>query len=176
MCPGSRHVENVPVYKYKDRISIAEFPSGKRRVQKDPTGAIADAAFAELGTHSAVAASFRVSRTVVGRWVRDHNLKVTSRPEVGAARFVERKLGNSDDRAMVAQWLMDEGSISVAHYRHNGLTSLIVCGSMNDFKVPARVSHVLGVPITCAKPNEVPQDGWHCRPWNQQLVRDFLCL
>ncbi|MDV3278631.1 MAG: hypothetical protein LYZ69_09255 [Nitrososphaerales archaeon] len=89
-----------------------------------------------------------MSRAVVKRWLRDYSLTVTSRPEVGLSNYIRRRLASEDDRTKVAQWVMDEGSISVAFFKRTDLTSLVVCGSMNDFDVLSEISNILAAPIT----------------------------
>jgi hypothetical protein len=151
MCPGCRHVEHRPIEDYYDTIRVVTYPSGERRIGKDPPKEVLEAAFNELGTHSAVASAFGVSRAVVTRWLNQYQMEVTFRPETGAASYIKRLMAKNEDRQTIAQWLVDEGSVSVAYLRRDDLTSLIVCGSMNDFDVLTRISTILGKPITCSK-------------------------
>ncbi|HEV2226300.1 MAG TPA: hypothetical protein VGR56_05785, partial [Nitrososphaerales archaeon] len=58
---------------------------------------------------------------------------------------------NNEDRDRVAQWLMDEGSVTVSYFVRPDYTILIVCGSMNDYVVLSRISSILGVPITSSR-------------------------
>lgn len=46
---------------------VKTYPSGERRVAKDPSPEVVLKAFDELGTHKAVAAAFGVTRHVVTR-------------------------------------------------------------------------------------------------------------
>lgn len=141
---------------------VVTYPSGERRIRKNPTDVLLRSAFDELGTHAAVASAFGVSRSVVSRWIREKDVRVISRPEVGAACYLERRITDSEDKLRVAQWLMDEGSVTVTHFKRTNLTSLVVCGSMNDFDVLTSISIVLGAPITCFRsptPTALPLGG-----------------
>jgi len=60
-------------------------------------------------------------------------------------------MSRSEDRSMVSQWLMDEGSVSVCYSRQYDSTQLLVCGSMNDYEVLSRISEVLRVAISSSK-------------------------
>ena len=51
----------------------------------------------------------------------------------------------------VSQWLMDEGSVSVAYFRRGDYTTLIVCGSVNDYAVLSVLSGILDTPIMSSK-------------------------
>lgn len=151
MSPGFRHIEHVPIGKYADFIQVFTYPGGERRIKKDPPKNILENAFDELGTLAAVASAFGVSRGVVKRWIRESDLEVSSRPEVGLASYLRRRLTNNEDTRAVAQWLMDEGSVSVAFFKRGNYTILIVCGSMNDYHVLSVLSVILETPITSSK-------------------------
>jgi hypothetical protein len=151
LCPGSRHVENSIIDIYSNSIEVRTYSGGERRIQRDPAKEVLERAFSELGTHKAVAAAFGVSRAVVGKWLSKNGMKVISRPEVGAANYVRRLMCKDEDRRIVARWLVDEGSVSVRYLGKTNLTSLIVCGSMNDFDALSPIASILGVPITCSR-------------------------
>lgn len=78
-------------------------------------------------------------------------MNVTSRPELRYANSSRERLARAEDQELIAQWLMDEGSVSVAYYRRTDRTILLVCGSMNDYDVLSRISVVLGAPITSSR-------------------------
>lgn len=137
--------------RFADSIVVKVFPSGQRRTIKDPPASLLRTAFDELGTNVAVARAFGVTRRVVKRWTEDCGLGVVSRPEVRYANSVRARLSIGEDQEKVAQWLMDEGSVSVAYFGPTDSTILLVCGGMNDFDVLSQIGRVLGVPITSSR-------------------------
>ena len=98
-----------------------------------------------------MAAAFGVDRNVVSRWERRYGLKFESRPEAGLATIIKQRLSDRE-RCKVAQWLMDEGSVSVAYFTRGDYTVLLVCGSMCDYGVLGSISAILDVAITSSKP------------------------
>jgi len=136
---------------YKDAISLRTYPSGERRVNKDPPAALVLKAFEDLGTFVAVSNAFGVDRNTVSRWVRAYGLDVKSRPEVRLSNAIRSRLTESKGEERVGQWLMDEGSVSVAYLKSRGLTCLLVCGSMCDYAVLAQISAALGTSIGSSK-------------------------
>lgn len=78
-------------------------------------------------------------------------MRVVSRPEVRYAESMRQRLSNIEDQNRVAQWLMDEGSVSLAYLLRTDRTILLVCGSMNDYDVLTKISTVLGAPMTSSK-------------------------
>ena len=151
MCPGFRHIERGVLSRYSTSIQVKTYESGERRIGTDPPSNILETAFSELGTYSAVASAFGVSRDVVGRWIRKYGLVITPHPEAGLANAMRRRLGAPEDTVRVSQWLTDEGSVSVAYFRRGDYTMLIVCGSMNDYAVLSALSGILDTPITSSK-------------------------
>ena len=137
--------------RFANAITIRVFPTGQRRTTKDPPADLLKTAFDELGTHVAVAAAFGVTRRVVKRWLSENKLEVVSRPEARFANAMRERLDTTADQDELAQWLMDEGSISVAHSIQKDTTILLVCGSMCDYEVLSRISRILGAPITSSK-------------------------
>lgn len=132
-------------------MKIRTYPSGERRISVRPPKQALEQAYAEFGTHKAMAAAFGVSRDTVQRWLDGYGMQVVSRPEILLARSVRERLGSLEDCIRVSQWIMDEGSISVAYFRRDDHTALLVCGSMNDYEVLSRISATLGAPITSSK-------------------------
>lgn len=150
--PGGRHLPEVgPTEGFADVITVKTYPSGERRISRDPLEAKLKNAFEEFGTHRSVAAAFGVSRSTVRRWLRDHEMKVVSRPEIALSKSMFLRVNLGDDRLTLSQWLMDEGSVTVNYVLRDNLTSLVVCGSMNDYEVLSHISAVLGVPITSSR-------------------------
>ena len=96
MPPGFRHLPEIDHDKYAKSIRITVYPSG--------------------GTHKAVASAFGVSRSVVKRWIGRCQMNVKSHPETRLAAWMERRLKSDLDKEKLAQWIMDEGSISVAYF------------------------------------------------------------
>ena len=88
---------------------MVTYPSGQWRGVKDPTPASWGRAFEELGTDTAVAGAFGVSRRVVSRWLSLYGMDPASRPEVLITKTFRKRMSNREDRVKVAQWLMDEG-------------------------------------------------------------------
>lgn len=132
-------------------IKVRTFRSGQRRTVRDPPRSVLSKALDELGTYSEVADAFGMSRAVVKRWMRKYDLKIPSRPEIKLANQMRLLISNNEDRDRVAQWLMDEGSVTVSYFVRPDYTILIVCGSMNDYVVLSRISSILGVPITSSR-------------------------
>jgi hypothetical protein len=118
---------------------------------RDPPRSVLLKAFDELGTYSEVANAFGVSRTVVERWMEKYDLNNPSRPEIKLANQMRGLVSNNEDRDRVAQWLMDEGSVTVSYFIRSNYTILVVCGSMNDYAVLSRISSILGVPVTSSR-------------------------
>ncbi len=117
-----------------------------------PSARKLQAEFNRLGTQAEVARAFGVYRTTVARWLRKHNLKLASRPEIRLGNIMKNRLTNETDKVRVAQWIMDEGSISLAYHTKLRTTCLIVIGSMNDDSVLSAVARILGATITSSKP------------------------
>ena len=137
--------------RYSGEVQFRYFPCGQRRISRDPNPEIIRRAFDELGTHNAVAAAFGVTRQVVSRWISCFQLDVRSKPEVRHSNFVREVLASEADRIRVAQWVMDEGSVGVTYFFQNDLTSLLVCGGMNDFEAINVISAILRTPYNCAR-------------------------
>jgi hypothetical protein len=141
--------------KFARETVVRTFPSGERRVSKDPPPEIVLKAFDELGTNNAVAAAFGVTRHVVARWVSLYGMNVTSRPEVRHSNFVRRCLAEQGDKIRVGQWIMDEGSVGVTYFKRTNYTSLLVCGSMNDFEALDLISRILQTPCNCSRSGRI---------------------
>lgn len=60
-------------------------------------------------------------------------------------------LCDETDVKRIAQWLMDEGSVSLAHFARGNCTELIVCGSMNNYSVLSLISTLLEAPIASSR-------------------------
>lgn len=148
---GFRHIQRGILKRYGDEIQIKTFDSGERRVTKDPPKDLLQSAFAELGTYNAVATAFGVDRRVVSRWVSEYGISVASHPEAALATVMKKQMVKESARLRVAQWLMDEGSVSVAYFARGDYTALLVCGSMNDYAVLSMISSALNAPITSSK-------------------------
>ncbi len=151
MSPGFRHVEKGILPRYADSIEVRTFPSGERRIGRPPPKELLEDAFAVLGTQAGVAGAFGVTRFTVKRWARKYAIQPISRPEAGLASTMRQRLGDDRDKCKVAQWVMDEGSVSVAHFVRGDYTILLVCGSMNDYGVLSSISHILDTPITSSR-------------------------
>ena len=134
--------------RFADAIVVKHFPTGQNRVVRDPPAYLLRVAFEKLGTHVAVAGAFGVTRRVVSRWLRESGVEVVSRPEVRYAESMRQRLKKVEDQERTAQWLMDEGSVSVAYSPRTDHTILLVCGSMNDYAVLSKIGEILGVQIT----------------------------
>ncbi|HEV2138164.1 MAG TPA: hypothetical protein VGR53_04930 [Nitrososphaerales archaeon] len=139
----------IPSFSREAEVRV--YPSGERRIAKDPPPEVVRKAFDELGTHNAVAAAFGVTRHVVTRWILQYGLNVTSRPEIRHANFVRKCLENRSDRIRVAQWVVDEGTVGVTYFARGDYTSLLVCGSMNDCDAIGDISSILQTPTLCTK-------------------------
>lgn len=130
---------------------VKTYPSGERRLAKDPPPDVVLKAFDELGTHKAVAAAFGVSRHVVTRWISLYGLDVISRPDIRHSNFVRKCLEDPKDRIRVAQWITDEGSVGLTYSNQADYSSLLVAGSMNDYDALSVISSILETPCTCSR-------------------------
>ena len=139
----------IPSFSREAKVRV--YPSGERRLAKDPSPEVVLKAFDELGTHNAVAAAFGVTRHVVTRWISLYGLRVTSRPEIRHANFVRKCLENPSDRIRVAQWIVDEGTVGVTYFSRGDYTSLLVCGGMNDSDAIRVISSILQTPTLCSR-------------------------
>jgi len=113
-------------------------------------------AFQELGTATAVARFFGVSRRTIDRWIRKLNLQPELRPEVPINQLMHDLLSEPEARIRVAQWIADEGSISVAYDCRVDSTSLLVAGAMNDDAVVDAIAQVMAVRVA---PGPIPTSG-----------------
>lgn len=95
----------------------------------EPSGDDILAAFARVGTFNRVAASFGFSRRKLSRLVAKYNLRVQSNFFLFRALEMEKHLGAEIDRVRVAQWITDEGSISVDYFSRTDKTILVVSGT-----------------------------------------------
>lgn len=112
-------------------------------------------AFQSLGTTVAVASSFGVSRRTVYRWTRKLGLQPESRPEVKVERLLSSLLTEVVKRTRIAQWIVDEASISVAYNSRTDSTSLLVAGAMNDVSAMESIAQILSVNLCVGtKPQE----------------------
>jgi hypothetical protein len=130
---------------------VKTYPSGERRLAKDPPRDLVIKAFDELGTHKAVAAAFGVTRHVVTRWISLYSLDVISRPDIRHSNFVRKCLANPSDRIRVAQWITDECSVGVTYSNQADYTTLLVGGSMNDPDALSVISSILEAKCSCSK-------------------------
>jgi hypothetical protein len=127
------------------------YPSGERRIGKMPPRGLVMAAFRELGTFKGVATAFGVTRGTIKHWAKMYGFHPESHPEFGLASFMKGRLTDDIDKCKVSQWLMDEGSVSVAYFARRDNTVLLVCGSMNDYEVLSSISGILDTAITSSK-------------------------
>jgi hypothetical protein len=148
---GFRHVERGALPRFAGSFVVKTFPSGERRIQVPPPKEVLTKAFDELGTQTAVAAAFGVARQTVKHWAGLSDIHVTSRPEAGLRTLMRQRLASDLDKCKISQWLMDEGSVSVAYFAYGDYTILLVCGSMGDFDVLSSISSIVGTPITSSK-------------------------
>jgi len=132
-------------------IKVKVFPSGERRVILDPPRPVLIRALDELGTYSQVALAFGVDRRVVTRWMKENFVSIPSRPEVKIANNVRDSLSTNVKQMAMAQWLMDEGSVSVCYFGRTDQTILLACGSMNDHAVLSRIASLLNVAVSSSK-------------------------
>ncbi len=144
--PGGRNLPDItPTKGFAGAIVVKNFPSGEKRITRGPLKSRLELAFEEFGTHKAVAAAFGVSRGTVRRWLRNCRIDIVSRPEVLISKSMLLRLRSKDDCLTLAQWLMDEGSVSVDYLGTTDLTYLVVGGGMNDYEVLSHLSSILGV-------------------------------
>lgn len=145
-------MERGVLSRYADSIQVKAYPSGERRIAKLPPKELIVTAFGELGTEAAVASAFGVARQTVKHWAKVYGIQIVSHPEAGLASLMRRQLTRDTDKCKVSQWLMDEGSVSVAYHKLPDHTILLVCGSMNDYEVLTTISAIMNSPITSSKP------------------------
>ncbi|MGD0638382.1 MAG: hypothetical protein ABSA72_10135 [Nitrososphaerales archaeon] len=104
-------------------------------------------AFHNLGTQTSVATFFGVSRRTLRRWTKSLELHPEIRPEIPIGQVLSGLLSDPSIRARIAQWIVDEASITVAHSRRYGTTSLLVVGAMNDYRAMEVIAGALGATI-----------------------------
>ena len=104
-------------------------------------------AFDNLGTQSSVAVFFGVSRRTVERWTKKLNIQPKRRPEVPITQLISTSLSSPEARTRVAQWIVDEASITVAYNRRFDTTSLMVIGAMYDSKTMELIAQDLDVKV-----------------------------
>jgi hypothetical protein len=113
-------------------------------------------AFQELGTRASVATFFGVSRWTIDRWNKKLNLHPELRPEIPINQLLSSLLSDPTSRVRVAQWIVDEASISVAYNLRFGTSSPMVVGAMNDTAAMQVIAKQLGVTVISGA---VPQKG-----------------
>jgi hypothetical protein len=99
-----------------------------------------------LGTQTSVARFFGVSRRTVERWTKRLNIEPELRPEIPINQLLSSVLSDSTARVRVAQWIVDEASITVAYNLRFDTTSLMLEGAMNDSGAMEAIAKELGVP------------------------------
>lgn len=104
-------------------------------------------AFEELGTQTSVARFFRVSRRTLTRWTEELGLHPELRPEIPIGQILSGLLTDPSIRVRIAQWIVDEASITVAHSLRYDTTSLLVVGAMNDYGAMEAIATELGATI-----------------------------
>ncbi|MCS4539415.1 MAG: hypothetical protein HYU03_01820 [Thaumarchaeota archaeon] len=62
--------------------------------------------------------------------------------------MIERLLADPIDRARLAQWLVDEGTVSVSYDAVQNTTRLVVAGAMTDVEAISRIAGILNAPVT----------------------------
>src|SRR5208283_4454067 len=82
-------------------------------------------AFHELGTQTSVATFFGVSRRTIERWIKRYGLHPELRPEIPINQLLSSLLCDPIGRVRVAQWIVDEASITVAYNLRFNTTSLM---------------------------------------------------
>ena len=106
---------------------------------------------AEMGTLSEVARLHGVHHSTVAKWLKKNGLVVEPHPEKKWERLVRRLLERESDRIRVAQWIMDEGTISLAYHIRLSTTSLIIMGGMNDVDALSPIANILESRISSSK-------------------------
>ena len=104
-------------------------------------------AFNELGTQTSVATFFGVSRRTIDRWIKELNIHPDLRPEIPIRQLLSSTLSDSATRIKVAQWIIDEASISVAYHSRYDKTSLLLVGAMNDVRAMESMAAKLDVEV-----------------------------
>jgi translation initiation factor 1 (eIF-1/SUI1) len=104
-------------------------------------------AFQRLGTVTAVARVYGVSRWTVYRWTKKLNLEPELRPEIPIHHLLSGLLSEKVVRTRVAQWIVDEASISIAYNSRTGTTSLMLAGAMNDDSAMDAIAQALDVRV-----------------------------
>src|SRR6266852_1947627 len=104
-----------------------------------------------FGTQSGVAKAYGVHHSTVARWLRNHRIRAHSHPEVRQANIMKELLSEEADRIRIAQWIMDEGCVSVSYHTKLQTSSLIVMGSMNNVETLSVVADILQSRITSSK-------------------------
>ena len=95
-----------------------------------------------------MAEHFGVTRVTILTWALKCGFKVASHPEIGRARVIERLLVDPIDRARLAQWLVDEGTVSVSYDAVQDTTRLVVAGGMTDVEAIGRIAAILNATVT----------------------------
>jgi len=127
-----------------DESELQTLPSNQPRI---PSAERILEAYRELGTQTSVATFFGVSRRTILRWTEKPGLEPEFRPEIPVNQMLSSSLSESESRVRIAQWIMDEASITVAYDLRSDSTSLMVAGAMNDHMVLEPISKGLGVAI-----------------------------
>jgi len=104
-------------------------------------------AFSKLGTKASVARFFGVSRRTIDRWTDRLNISPELRPDIPVTQLLSSLLSDLAARVRVAQWIMDEASISVAYNSRYDTSSLMVVGAMNDDSAMKVIAEQLGVKV-----------------------------
>lgn len=104
-------------------------------------------AFEALGTSSSVGTFFGVSRRTIRRWTTTLKLQPEYRQEVPINQLLSNLLSEHSARVRVAQWIVDEASISIALNKRMNTSSLILIGAINDDSAMEEIAEILAASI-----------------------------
>jgi hypothetical protein len=134
-------------------IDAAENATKASRIRRDqiPPAEELIRDLTRLGTRSEMAKAYGVHHSTVARWLRNYRIRADSHPEVRQANVMKELLSEEGDKIRIAQWIMDEGCVSVSYHTKLQTSSLIVMGSMNDVEALSAVADILQSRITSSK-------------------------
>jgi len=108
-----------------------------------PAGEIEER-LSQFASRTKVAHSFGVSRPTLAKWLSAYEIVPASPAVIIAANEAKVRFASSSNRVRFAQWLIDEGSVSVDYQAKVDSTYLVLRGTMIDYEALKAIAVIAG--------------------------------
>jgi hypothetical protein len=98
----------------------------------------------KFASRTKVAHSFGVSRPTLVKWLSAYEIVPQSPAVVIATNEAKVRFASSSNRVRFAQWLIDEGSVSVDYQAKFDSTYLVLRGTMIDYEALKAIAVIVG--------------------------------